>query len=69
MPPGSIIGETSLLTGAPALGTVRARSKVFLLAMPRAVFQEVIMTHPQVLEHLGTLAENRRRQSQLWKQV
>jgi hypothetical protein len=39
---------------------VVARSKLLALALPRADFQEVIMTHPQVLEYLGALAGDRR---------
>lgn len=62
VPTGGIVGETSLLTGAPALATVVARTKVLLLFLPRTDFQEVIMTHPQVLEAIGEIADDRRRQ-------
>jgi len=57
---GGLLGQTSLLTGAPAPASVVARSKLLALALPRADFQEVIMTHPQVLEYLGALAGDRR---------
>jgi CRP-like cAMP-binding protein len=40
---------------------VIAICKSFLLFLPRSDFSEVIMTHPQVLEHLASLAEHRAR--------
>jgi CRP-like cAMP-binding protein len=55
--PGRVVGEASLLTGTPAEATVTTRSKCWLLRLERAVFQEVIMTHPQVLAFLADLAD------------
>jgi CRP-like cAMP-binding protein len=65
---GAVFGEVSLLTHAPAMATIRARSKVLLLELPRADFQEVIMTHPQVLEYIGGLADDRRKQVEALQQ-
>jgi cAMP-dependent protein kinase regulator len=58
---GDAFGEISLLTGQAATASVVARSKNFLLFLPRSDFSEIIMTHPQVLEHLSTIAEARLR--------
>jgi CRP-like cAMP-binding protein len=59
---GDLFGELSLLTHGNAVATILAASRVYLLELPRTAFQEVIMTHPQVLEYVNTLAEERRRQ-------
>ena len=48
---GDVFGEISLIA------VTLERS--FVLQLPRSDFNEVIMTHPQVLEYLGTLADNR----------
>jgi cAMP-dependent protein kinase regulator len=58
---GAVFGEMSLLSGKTATASVVARSKDFLLFLPRSDFSEIIMTHPQVLEHLSTVAEARLR--------
>jgi CRP-like cAMP-binding protein len=56
---GDVFGEMSLLSGAGASASVVASSRVLALRMPAAVFREVVMTHPQVLAHLGELADRR----------
>jgi CRP-like cAMP-binding protein len=58
--PGEVFGEMSLLGGGGAIAHVRAGSRVLALRMPARTFQEVIMTHPQVLAYVGDLAERRR---------
>ena len=60
---GDVFGELSLIAGQDAGASVVARGRCFVLFLPRAEFSEVIMTHPQVLEHIGEIAEARRRQS------
>jgi CRP-like cAMP-binding protein len=45
-----------------ATADVAARGKCFVLFLPRAEFSEVIMTHPQVLEHISSIVEARRRE-------
>jgi CRP-like cAMP-binding protein len=57
--PGDFVGEMSLLTGKPAVATVRTASRALVLHMPTAGFREVIMTHPQVLALVGELAADR----------
>ncbi|MGB8298477.1 MAG: cyclic nucleotide-binding domain-containing protein [Polyangia bacterium] len=56
---GDVFGEISLITASVATATVVALERSFVLHLPRVDFNEVIMTHPQVLEYLGTLADNR----------
>ena len=60
---GDVFGEMSLIAGQDAGAGVVARGRCFVLFLPRAEFSEVIMTHPQVLEHIGEIAEARRRQA------
>ncbi|HJX52507.1 MAG TPA: cyclic nucleotide-binding domain-containing protein [Polyangia bacterium] len=56
---GDVFGEMSLIAGSPATATVVTLERSFVLQLPRSDFNEVIMTHPQVLEYLGSLADNR----------
>jgi CRP-like cAMP-binding protein len=58
--PGDLCGEVSLLTRAPAAATVSTRGRVWALGLPRAEFQELILTHPQILIYVNELAESRR---------
>jgi len=57
---GDVCGELSLMTGRAAAATVRARSRVWALALARVGFQELISTHPQVLIYVNEVAEQRR---------
>ena len=57
---GEIFGEMSLLTRDPASATVTAKSNAILLRLPRDSFQELVVTHPQILELVSDLAEKRR---------
>jgi CRP-like cAMP-binding protein len=59
---GDVFGEISLIAGQSAAGHVVARGKCFVLFLPRAEFSEMIMTHPQVLEHISDLAATRSRE-------
>lgn len=56
---GDLFGEISLIAGTQATATVVTLARCFLLHMSRSDFTEIIMTHPQVLEYLGTLAHDR----------
>ena len=58
---GDLIGETALLSGGAFKSDVVARGKGLALCLPAAVFREVIMTHPHVLEYIGEQAEHSRR--------
>ena len=59
---GDVLGEISLIAGQDAGATVVARGQCFALFLPRVEFSEVIMTHPQVLEHISSIAEARQRE-------
>jgi CRP-like cAMP-binding protein len=59
--PGDLIGETALLSGGAFRSDVVARGKGLALCLPAAIFREVIMTHPHVLEYIGEQAEHSRR--------
>jgi CRP-like cAMP-binding protein len=43
--------------------SVRASTPCVVLRLPREQFNEVIMTHPQILETLTTLSERRSKQN------
>jgi CRP-like cAMP-binding protein len=64
---GDVFGELSLLANTGSTANVRSVSRVLALRMPASVFQEVIMTHPQVLAYLGELAERRTPRAQAEK--
>jgi CRP-like cAMP-binding protein len=56
---GDVFGEGSLLYRRSAKATVRAITPCVVLRLPHRGFDELIMTHPQVLETLAKLAEER----------
>jgi CRP-like cAMP-binding protein len=56
---GEVFGEISLIAASLATATVVTLERSFVLQLPRSDFNEVIMTHPQVLEYLGSLVDNR----------
>ena len=58
---GELFGEISLLTRAPAIATVTAARRTSLLRLPKEDFNTVMMTHPQVLELVANLADQRQR--------
>lgn len=58
---GEMFGEMSLLGQKPAIATIRATCKCFVLELPATTFREVIMTHPQVLMIVSELAAERTR--------
>jgi CRP-like cAMP-binding protein len=60
---GDIFGEMSLLTKSPATATVLAVRRSSLLRLPREDFDELIMSHPQILVLVSELTEDRKRQT------
>jgi CRP-like cAMP-binding protein len=66
--PGDLVGEMSLLTRGPSVATVTAHTRSVALELPHADFQDVIMTHPQVLEYASEIAEERRHLIDAWRQ-
>ncbi len=59
--PGDVFGEISLMTGQTSTAQVTAIGKCFVLFLSKDDFSEIIMTHPQVLEYLSSLADARAR--------
>ncbi len=57
---GELFGEMSLLTSEPASATVSATGPCILLKLPGDQFQELILTHPQILELVSNLVDQRR---------
>jgi CRP-like cAMP-binding protein len=57
---GEVFGEISLLTRAAAGASVTAETGGRVLRLPRKSFDELILTHPQVLEMVSNLADERR---------
>ena len=60
---GDVFGEMSLMSQRGSTADVRALTRVLALRLPAAVFQEIIVTYPQVLEYLGDLTSRRSRLS------
>jgi len=58
---GDVVGEISLISTNASTATVTCLGKSFVLFLPRADFAELMMTHPQVLEYVSSVAENRMR--------
>jgi len=56
---GEVFGEMSLLSRSKATASVIAEGPGRLLRLPRKIFDELILTHPQVLEMVATLADER----------
>jgi len=57
---GEIFGEMSLLTRQPASATVTAQTNAILLRLPGEKFQELVVTHPQILALVSELTEKRK---------
>ncbi|MEW5848737.1 MAG: cyclic nucleotide-binding domain-containing protein [Myxococcota bacterium] len=61
---GDVFGEMSLLTRAPVSASIEAINKCIVLRLPRKQFNEIIMTHPQVLELVSELSAQRQKSNQ-----
>ena len=60
---GEVFGEMSLLTRSPATATVKAKRRTSLLRLPRDDFDQLIMSHPQILEMVAELTDSRKKQN------
>lgn len=58
---GQVFGEMSLMTRSAASATVKASRRTSLLRLPKHDFDELILSHPQVLEHIATLIDERKK--------
>jgi CRP-like cAMP-binding protein len=59
-PAGGFFGEMSLLTGEPRTATVRAIEDVMALEITAAVFRELAIAHPSLLDHISMVVSARR---------
>jgi CRP-like cAMP-binding protein len=60
---GDIFGEMSLLTKAPAAATCAAARRTSLLRLPREDFDQIMVSHPQILNLVSELTDERRKQN------
>ncbi|MBI4509360.1 MAG: cyclic nucleotide-binding domain-containing protein [Deltaproteobacteria bacterium] len=61
---GDVFGEMSLLQSTPAMATVRARGRSWILVLPREDFFRLIEEHPDVRAYLAELASERQSRNQ-----
>jgi CRP-like cAMP-binding protein len=61
---GDVFGEMSMLWNKKTCASVRATTTCTVMRLPRAEFNEVIMTHPQILETLSAMSERRALQNE-----
>ncbi len=61
---GDVFGEMSLLSKTPATATVSASKHTSLLRLPRKDFDELILSHPQILVLISDLTDDRRRKTE-----
>ena len=57
--PGGTVGEISLLTGQPAVATVRAVTDFEAIALSEADFAQLADTYPRIYRNLGTILAER----------
>lgn len=61
---GDVFGEMSLLTKSQATATVSATKRTSLLRLPREDFDAIVFSHPQVLELVAELTDERQRMNE-----
>ncbi|AKQ66170.1 PKA regulatory subunit-like protein [Myxococcus hansupus] len=61
---GDVFGEISLLQKTPATATVTATRHTTLLRLPRADFDTLMSSHPQILAMISDLSDERLRRTQ-----
>jgi CRP-like cAMP-binding protein len=66
---GDVFGEMSMLWNKETCASVRATTTCTVMRLPRSEFNEVIMTHPQILETLSMMSERRSQQNELRQSV
>jgi small-conductance mechanosensitive channel/CRP-like cAMP-binding protein len=60
--PGGYFGEMSLLTGDARTATVTARGDCVVLEINADAFRAYVQSHPEVIDHLASAAQARRRE-------
>ncbi len=61
---GEIFGEMSLLRKTPASATVTTSRRCSLLRLPRADFDALVLSHPQILMLVAELTDDRQRRTE-----
>lgn len=59
---GQYFGEMGLLTGEPRSATVRAKSLCEVVVVDHAAFHDVLASHPEVVDRMGTVLASRQAQ-------
>jgi CRP-like cAMP-binding protein len=57
--PGDVFGEMSLIRGEPAMGSIGAHTRSWILRLPKEDFGELVAGHPEVLDQLADIAAMR----------
>jgi CRP-like cAMP-binding protein len=63
--PGDCVGEMSLLTGEPRSANVRAKTQSTLLEITKADITPVFESHPELIEEISSVLEQRKAANQL----
>lgn len=58
---GDVFGEMSLLSNAAVNATVVSETRAIILRLPRKSFAQVLSTHPQLLEQISELSDERQK--------
>jgi CRP-like cAMP-binding protein len=61
--PGSLVGEISLVTGGPAVASVTATTKCWLLAVSAKQFEVLTRNFPELKQLIERIADQRRREN------
>ncbi len=56
---GDVFGEISCLRKDPAIATVKAKTNASVLRLPRDKFDTLVISHPQILELISELSDER----------
>jgi CRP-like cAMP-binding protein len=59
-----MFGEMSLLSNTPTTAKVTAVTDCFVIRLSKRKFQEVMMTHPHVLEVVAKISEERKQDNE-----
>lgn len=61
--PSDVIGEMSILSNQPAMGSVRATKKCFAIELPRDAFLTIVRARPQAMAFITEVIEQRNAQA------
>jgi cAMP-dependent protein kinase regulator len=61
---GEIFGERSLLTNQPTSASIKTLKKSIVLKLPKKIFTEIAQAHPQLMQHIAALSNERDKTTQ-----